>query len=163
MRIALARPVLSAALLFSATFVAPVASADELVDAANPERMVAILRGLGHPAQLDRDEVGDPLIRSEVSGTRFAILFYGCDETRHDDCNFLLFRVGYDLAEGLELERINEWNATELVGRAFRDEVNDPWLELAWNLDGGVTARNFESTIAWWEAAVARFEQHIRF
>lgn len=163
MRIPLARTALTAALLSSATLFTPAASADELVDAADPARMVSILRGLGHPAQLDTDEVGDPLIRSEVAGTRFAILFYGCDQTRHDGCNFVLFRVGYDLAEGLDLERINEWNATELLGRAFRDDVNDPWLELAWNLDGGVTARNFESTIAWWEAAVVRFEQHIRF
>ncbi|HEX7034134.1 MAG TPA: YbjN domain-containing protein [Pseudomonadales bacterium] len=163
MRIPLAGAALTAALASSVTLFAPAASADELVDAADPARMISILRGLGHPAQLDTDEVGDPLIRSEVGGTRFAILFYGCDEARHDSCNFVLFRVGYDLADGLDLERINEWNATELVGRAFRDDVDDPWLELAWNLDGGVTARNFETTIACWEAAVARFEQHIRF
>ena len=77
MRIPLARTALTAALLSSATLFTPAASADELVDAADPARMVSILRGLGHPAQLDTDEVGDPLIRSEVSGTRFAILFWG--------------------------------------------------------------------------------------
>lgn len=157
-----ARAGLTAALLTSAACLAPVAVADDLVDATEPKHLVSILRGMGQPAELDTDDVGDPLIRSEIDGTRYWIVFYGCDEERHDRCEVLLFRVGYALSNGIDLDRINDWNATELMGRAFRDEENDPWLEMAWNLDGGVTARNFESTVEWWEAALTRFEQHIK-
>lgn len=139
------------------------AMADEIVDASDPQKLVSIIRDLGYRAELETDEVGDPLIRSSVGGTRFAIVFYGCDAEHHDDCSLLLYKVGYDLADGIELEAINRWNATQLIGRAYRDDVGDPWLELAWNLSGGVSASNFESTFEWWEVSVAKFETHIGF
>lgn len=142
---------------------APAATAEELVNAVNPERLVNSIRELGYRAELETDDVGDPLIKSSVGGTRFAIVFYGCDEHRHDDCDFLLFKVGYDMQEEVALEVINRWNATQLVGRAYRDDVNDPWLEMAWNLQGGVSAANFESTFEWWEVSVGQFEDHIGF
>ena len=151
------------ATLLVASSVVPAAAADELVDATDPGKLVSIIRALGHSAELEADEVGDPLIRAEVGGTRFAIVFYGCDESRHDNCHFLLYRVGYDLADGTALDVVNRWNATQLVGRAYLDEVNDPWLEMAWNLRGGVSASNFESTLEWWKVSVGKFERHIDF
>ena len=157
------RSPMAGAALLAASLLAPAAVADELVDATDPRKLVSIIRALGHSADLETDEVGDPLIRSKVGGTRFAIVFYGCDEGHHDNCHFLLYRVGYDLAEGIALDVVNRWNATELVGRAYLDDVNDPWLEMAWNLRGGISASNFESTFEWWRISVGKFERHIGF
>lgn len=133
----------------------------DMVDASDPERLVDIIRDLGYRAQLDTDDVGDPLIRSSVGGTRFAIVFYGCDATRHDGCNLLLFKVGYDLADGIGLDRINQWNATQLIGRAYRDEVDDPWLEMPLVLANGISRGNLESMLEWWESSVLEFERHL--
>jgi hypothetical protein len=141
----------------------PIGVAKDLVDAADPDELVALIRDLGYRAELEIDAAGDPLIRSSVGGTKFAIIFYGCDEHRHDGCDFLLYKVGYDLDDGVDLDVVNAWNASQLVGRAYRDEVDDPWLEMAWNLTGGVSRRNFESTFGWWERTVAQFENHIGF
>lgn len=153
----------AASLAAALVVTSPVAVAGALVDAGDPEKLVSIIRSLGYRAELETDNVGDPLIRSSVGGTRFAIIFYGCDEATHDNCKLLLYKVGYDLTDGIDLEVVNQWNATELVGRAYRDDVNDPWLEMSWNLSGGVSALNFESTFEWWEASVGRFERHIDF
>lgn len=153
----------AAAMALGACLTPQAAMADELVDATDAKKLVSIIRDLGYRAELETDAMGDPLIRSSVGGTRFAIVFYGCDEKRHDNCDLLLYKVGYDMKEGVDLDVVNRWNATQLVGRAYRDDVDDPWLEMAWNMTGGVSARNFESTFEWWEVTVAEFEEHIGF
>lgn len=138
-------------------------TSEPLVDASDPQRLVELIQDMGYRAQLDKDEVGDPLITSSVGGTKFAIIFYGCDKDTNKDCDFLLYKVGYDLDREMTLESINEWNATQLVGRAYRDDVKDPWLEMAWNVKGGVSVANFQSTFEWWELSVGAFEDHIGF
>lgn len=139
------------------------AAADELVDASDPNKLVTLIQDLGYRADLRSDEVGDPLIKSSVGGTQFAIVFYGCDEAHHDGCDFLLFKVGYDMDDGVPVDVINRWNAKQLVGRAYRDDVDDPWLEMALNLKGGVSGSNFASTFEWWEASVGEFQTQIGF
>lgn len=159
----LPKAALAASMMIGAVVGAPLASAETLVDATDPARLVTLIRDLGYRAELDTDEVGDPLIRSSVGGTRFSIVFYGCDQDRHDNCKFLLYKVGYDMADGVDLDLVNEWNATQLVGRAYRDQVDDPWLEMSLNMSGGVSVRNVESAFEWWEASVDKFENHIGF
>jgi hypothetical protein len=138
------------------------AHANELVDATDPEKLVSVIRDLGYRAKLERDNVGDPLIKSSVGGTQFWIAFYGCNKVTNDGCGLLLYKVGFDLDEATELDVINRWNESQLIGRAYRDEVGDPWLEMAVNLEGGVTRANFEKTFELWDGALARFESHIR-
>ena len=59
------------------------------------------------------------------------------------------------------MDVINQWNATRLFGRAYLDEVSDPWLELVLNMQGGVTRTQFEKTFEWWETSVGEFEDEI--
>jgi hypothetical protein len=128
----------------------PLLSADT-IDATDPAGLVSIIRDLGYRAALESDEVGDPMIRSSVGGTEFAILFFGCAKGKQ--CRSLLFKVGYDLDDGTTLDVINDWNATKLFGRAYLDEEADPWLELSVNTYGGVNRLNFEDTYDWWESS----------
>jgi hypothetical protein len=139
------------------------AGAQELVDATDPEKLVAVIQELGYRALLDVDNIGDPVIKSSVGGTDFSILFFGCDEQNHDQCKLLLFKVGYDLDEGTTVDNVNEWNESRVVGRAYLDDEMDPWLEMAVNMDGGVSRRNFEDTFDWWEVSIEDFESHIDF
>lgn len=135
------------------------AFAQDVVDATNPETLADIIRDLGYRAVVKVDGVGDPMIESSVGGTDVAILFFGCVE--HEHCKSLLFKVGYDLEEGTTLDVINEWNAENLFGRAYLDEVRDPWIEMPVNLFEGVTRKNFEDTFDWWDVVVGNFEDFI--
>lgn len=136
------------------------ALAEQLVDATDPQALVDIIQDLGYRASLEVDGEGDPLIRSSVGGTQFALVFYGCSES-HDECEILLFKAGYELNEKVSMDVINQWNATRLFGRAYLDEVSDPWIELVLNVRGGVTRKQFESTFEWWETSVGEFEDAI--
>lgn len=146
--------------LAAAAFLAPSLPA-ETVDATDPEQLVSIIQQLGYRAVLEADNVGDPLIKSSAGGTEFAIYFYGC--TLGGTCKSLLFKVGYDLANGIALAEIEDWNETTLFGRAYLDDEADPWLEMAVNMDGGVSRKNFEDNYDWWEVIVGEFEDHIDF
>jgi hypothetical protein len=139
------------------------AVAEELVDATSPERLVSVIQELGYPAKLATDNLGDPMITSSVGGTDFTLLFFGCTEKDHDRCKLLLFKVGYDLKDGTTMHVVNGWNATKLIGRSFLDDEDDPWLEMAVNMDGGVSRSNFEDTFDWWEVSVEDFESHIGY
>ena len=132
----------------------------QIVDGSSPEALVGIIQDLGDRASLETDNEGDPMIRSSVGGTQFAVVFYGCNDD-HRDCQIVLFKAGYELNDKVGLDVINQWNATRLFGRAYLDEVSDPWIELVLNLQGGVTRSQFERTFEWWETSVGEFEDEI--
>lgn len=131
------------------------------VDATDPAELVAVIQDLGYRAMLDKDGVGDPLIRSSAGGVDFNIYFYGCDSGER--CSWVLFRAGFDLEEGTTLEHVEAWNEKALFGRAYLDDEHDPWLEMAANLFGGVSRQNFEDTYDWWEVILEDFESYISF
>ena len=133
---------------------------DQLIDGSNPAALVSIIQDLGYRALLETDGDGDPMIRSSVGGTEFAVVFYGCNEN-HDGCQILLFKAGYEVEKKIGMEVINRWNATRLFGRAYLDDVSDPWLELVLNVHGGVSRQQFENTFGWWESSVGEFEDEI--
>ena len=149
-----------AALALSATAIAGENRSEQIVDGSDPAALVNIIQNLGYRASLEVDGEGDPLIRSSVGGTQFALVFYGCSES-HDNCQILLFRAGYELSDKIGMNVINQWNATRLFGRAYLDEVSDPWIELVLNVEGGVTRAQFEKTFEWWETSVGEFEDEI--
>ena len=144
----------------SAVARAPAEASPQIVDGSDPAALVDIIQDLGYRAILEVDGEGDPLIRSSVGGTQFALVFYGCSE-QHDACQILLFKAGYELNDKVGMDVINQWNATRLFGRAYLDDVSDPWIELVLNMQGGVTRQQFEKTFEWWETSVGEFEDEI--
>ena len=117
---------------------------------------------MGYRARLVIEEDSYPTIISSVGGTEFVIQFQTCEDV-YSKCRVLLFKVGYDLAEGTTFETVDAFNEQTMMGRAYLDDENDPWLELAVNLYGGVTRKNFEDTFDWWEVIASDFEEHIGF
>ena len=145
--------------IFGIALATPLAA--EQLHARDPGRLAQVIQDLGYRARLETDSVGDPMIVSSAGGTDFSIYFYGCTNNR--ECKSLLFKVGFDLVDGTTLENVNAWNETTLFGRAYLDDEQDPWLEMAVNLDGGVSQANFEDTYDWWEVVLRQFEDHIGF
>jgi len=147
------------AAIIAPLFLCTAAGAQQLVDATDANVLAEIIKTLGYRAVVEADGVGDPMIRSSVTGTDFTIFFYGCTDNKN--CKSVLFKVGYHLTDGTTLEVIDDWNETNLFGRAYLDDENDPWLEMPVNLEGDVSRANFEDTFDWWEVAVSKFEEHI--
>ncbi|MES2137300.1 MAG: YbjN domain-containing protein [Pseudomonadota bacterium] len=140
---------------------APVAQA-EMVRAQDPQSLVNAMQANGYVAKLGIDKVGDPMITSGASGTTFQVFFYNC--TDHKDCATVQFHSGYDFAQPLPLETLNEWNKSERFGRAFLDKENDPILEMDVDLDdGGVPPLLLIDNLEFWTSILAKFEKHIGY
>lgn len=119
--------------------------AESLINPADPESIVAEMQNLGYRATLTTASNGNPKIRSAAVGTNFAIDFYGCEETRK--CTTIMFSSGFDVASGLDLSVVNEWNAKKRFVRAYLDEERDPYLEMDVVMEGGVSAKVFASNM----------------
>lgn len=159
-------PLLLRAIVFGALVttlnVAEAQTRSKLLDATDPERIASTIQDLGYRARLETADDANPVIFSSVGGTEFAIYFNTCDNG-FTQCRVLLFKAGYDLDDGTTLDVIEAFNERTLIGRVYLDDENDPWLEFAVNMYGGVTRKNFEDTFDWWEIIVAEFEDHIGF
>jgi len=132
------------------------------VRAQDPQSVVTALQGAGYAASLETDKIGDPMITSGVSGTKFQIFFYNC--TEHKECATVQFHSGYDLETSPSLEAINEWNRTQRFGRAYLDKVNDPILEMDIDLDdGGISPLLFIDNVEFWTSVLDKFEKHIGY
>lgn len=125
------------------------------------EEMQKIMQDLGYRAQLDVDDVGDPLIVSTASGYKFRVLFYDCD--KREGCNAIQFWAGFDTDEVGSIERMNEWNAEKRFGKAYIDDENDPIVEMHYNIEGGVTRDNIEEALEWWELVIGEFSAYVGF
>jgi hypothetical protein len=140
---------------------APTLAAAQSVTASSPEKLAEIVRAEGYRATVGKDSVGDPMITVGVEGMDTTILFFGC--TAGKECQSVVFRAGFDLPNGLAPERVNAWNRENLVGGAWLDDENDPFLDYFVTLTGGVSRENFADALDWWAVAVRGFKEHIDF
>jgi hypothetical protein len=135
------------------------AEAQTIVSAEHPDQLVSIIQDLGFQAKLEKDNVGDPVIRSSSGGVDFRIYFYECKNNKR--CQSLHFSVGYDLADGSSLDAVQQWNADKRFASAYLDDEADPFLQMDLNTEGGITQDNFENTFELWQSLKGEFEEFI--
>jgi len=139
-----------------AILAAPVSAQDSstIVSAENPEGVAAALSLVGYSADLKKDDVGDPLIVTELAGFVAHIYFYDCDDATRLNCQSIRLSTGFDRKEA--------WNADEALSmsKKFRfaavllDDEGDPYIQ--WDIITGegipmpvflTSIRRFESTV----------------
>lgn len=146
------------AFLTAALFLAAPVHA-QTVDAADPQSVVNALQTLGYRAQLEKDDTGDPLIRTTISGLNNSIYFYGC--VNGADCMELQFFVWMDLNDPVSLEKVNDWNDRKVAGSAAVDPQGDVRLRFFVVTEGGLPMADFERVAFRWEQALDEFKNHV--
>ena len=137
-------------------------AASDMVRAQDPQTVVAALLAGKYKAELGKDKAGDPMISSEVAGTRFQVVFYNC--TANKECATVTFHSGYAMKNKPAMAVINQWNRSKRFGRAYLDKVDDPVLEMDVDLDdGGLSRALFLDNLDFWSAIVPQFEKHIGY
>lgn len=135
------------------------ALAQSQVDASDPTVLADLLRAEGYTLELTTDNVGDPKLTGKLDDTSFSIYFYDC--TDNAQCRTVQFQVGYDMTNGMSLERTNQWNSEMRYAAAHLDDEMDPFLQMDLNIDYGVTAKNFVDNFEMWGNVVGQFEEFI--
>jgi hypothetical protein len=130
------------------------------VRAQDPKSLVEAMQQAGYKAQLDTDEVGDPMIRSSQSGVDFLVLFYNC--TDNTDCRTIQFYVGYSEPNSATPETMNAWNKDNRFGRAYVGDDRIARLEMDVDLDdGGISQALFEDNLEFWVTVMSEFGQYV--
>ncbi len=134
----------------------------ETVSAANPDTIVAAVQEFGYKAVLETEDNADPKIRSVMEGTPVVLDFYGCDDSGKG-CNGILFFAGFDLVQGSSLAVVNSWNDSKLIGRAYLDDENDPYLDFFVVTGEDLQKETFKDAFDRWVTALSAFRDHIDF
>ena len=120
------------AVLAAALVAVPVAAqaqgANALISAQDPAALAEAMELGGYPVEMTTDSFGDPLIRTEYSGWRGSVVFYGCDEESHEGCDSIQLSVAFDRATPMPPELVNELLSTERFISIHLDDEGDPWV-----------------------------------
>lgn len=143
----------AAMLLLACVFGSPGLMAHESVITAEPEVILNYARGFGG-ARLSEDAEGDPMIDGRIEGTRYLILFYGCEDGAN--CTEIQLTAGWTGSD-LSLEDVNAWNREYRFAKAYIDDEGDPILEMNLNLEHGVSPNNLDSSFEWWATMLKGF------
>jgi hypothetical protein len=129
--------------------------------ASDPQGVATAMQGLGYTATLGADSTGDPLINGAIDGVPYSVVFFGCESNAN--CQWLLLSAGFDLPNGTTADVVNTWNHNNLVGQAYLDSEQDPFINYFVTTTGGLTPDNFADVVDWWKVAMGNFEEAIGF
>ena len=147
------------ALATTALFSATPAHA-ELINAANPATIKAIVESQGWPATIVAKPGDDPYIESTRDGVKFLVLFMNCTENKN--CKTLQYYMGFSDAKDVPLDKFNKWNKEKRFARAYKDNDGDPVLEMDIDLDfAGIPRENVGETFNTWGALMDSFREYV--
>lgn len=132
-----------------------------MLTAAEPERLVEVLRGMGTTATLMKDEEGNPKIEAGLGGWRTNIWFYDCEGGRN--CLGIQFQLGIRTDRKLSLEQVNAFNARHRFQGLYLNDARDPILFYDMTMvKPGVSAAVFRDTVSVFEVQVGALETLLR-
>lgn len=130
-----------------------------ILHAVQGDDVLGLVTEVGAEAELRQDNAGDPLVSARHEGAPFLVLFYDCEgQTR---CAALQFRgyvpAGPSQGAAVALARVDAWNRTRRLGRAYLDVDGDPTIEHYVRLHGGVTPEHLRAERDWFLESYAAF------
>lgn len=146
------------AAICAAAMPAALAAETGRIDRVGGEQLAELVADAGYRATPGRDGQGDPMVSSSAAGANYTIYMYGCEEDR---CKSLQFIAGFDLADGIGLQRINAWNRDKRYGSAYLDDEEDPWLQMDLDLEGGATTGQVTEYVELWDTLLGQFQAFI--
>ncbi len=129
------------------------------IDATNPQLLMDLMAAHGQELTLGADDVGDPKITGTLRGVDYTVFFYGCSGGRY--CTNIQYRVGFDLDDGLTLDRANTWNRDERWASTYLDEDSDPHLQMDVHFGTGMEDDTFLESYTIWLDTMDSFMDYI--
>jgi hypothetical protein len=101
----------------------------ETVSAADPQGIAAALRLAGYTAKITTDGRGDPMIETKFGGWKGKVMFYGCDSETNDGCDSVLLSTGFNRANPMSAEMVNQLVSRKRFTSIRLDDEGDPFIE----------------------------------
>jgi len=106
---------------FALSLLSVLAPCEATAQSISASLIVAELKALGHSADIDKDESGDPRVNTKVDGYAWSVYMYDCDAGTLQDrqCTSFQFYSGYTPSKTTPLQTINKWNTEERYAKAY--------------------------------------------
>jgi hypothetical protein len=114
-----------------------------MVSAADPGTLVSAMEFAGYEASVAIDEVGDPMITTELGGWLTNIYFYGCDENTHQQCDSIQLQTGFDRKEPWSAEAALQISEKYRFVSVWLDDEGDPYVRWDIVTGGGIPTKVF--------------------
>jgi len=137
----------------------PAAARDIPAGGLTLDETVAWLRRAGYPATPHPEDGVHPYVSSKLGTADFAVRLYDCKTGGR--CASLQFTAGFDLANGLSLDRVNAWNMEKRYVKAYLDDERDPFAGYDINLSPGVTYEALDDAFLLWRSFLPDFTAFI--
>ncbi len=113
------------------------------VKASDPSSIIAALGEAGFAGELATDDTGDPMVNTKLGAWTARILFYGCDETAHNNCKSVQFFTVFDAPAGVQPVEALRLNGNLRFLSVSLDQDNDPIVTWDMVLGEGVPSSVF--------------------
>ena len=122
------------------------------------DEVAGVMRAMKLPVEITTDRQGDPLIYSNISGRKFGVYFYQCQNKR---CTGIQFSAGFEGAANVPMTKIMDWNRTKRFGRAYADG-GSLFVEMDMDVERGATTEALANNLERWAAVVEQFPKYFQ-
>ncbi|MDB5471832.1 MAG: YbjN protein [Caulobacter sp.] len=122
------------------------------------DQMVTWLKDHGYRAEIVTEK-GERHIRSGVEGVNFDVYMMDCKGG--EVCESMQLLAGFNMKDGITLERANEWNKTKRWAMVSLDNENDPFLSTDISVAPGGSYEALEDALAVWANSVSAMKAFI--
>ncbi len=140
------------ALLMTTILTQPI-MAQNMIDGSNVDDVLNIAKGYG-AATLELNDEGKPAIRGRIEGNAYYLAFQNCSSATACEDFFL---QAYFINPVVDYELINKWNYNERWTKVYYDGDLDAVLEMDFNMNGGVSVKNFDQAFSIWSQMLEEF------
>jgi hypothetical protein len=133
------------------------ALAQETIDATDPTKLEAILKGFGVARIEANSNSGNPQIDGRADGKSYKLFFYGCSEKVN--CKSVQFWAYWD--QEAEVEKLNAFNKDTRYGKVYLDDDKDVILEFDVNMVYGISEKTFEDNADIWVTLLGRVDKDV--
>ena len=122
------------------------------------EQVASWLKDHGYRAEIINDNDGQR-IRSGVEGVTFNVYMMDCHGG--DTCESVQLLAGFNMTDGMTLEKANEWNKTKRWAMVSLDNENDPYLSTDISLWPGSSYEALQDAFSVWANSVSAMKTFI--
>lgn len=130
----------------------------------NPDRFERVLKAAGYNVTRGKDSTDTTKLTVKTPATNFSVYFYNCDDNDKNCMSFQL-QAGYDMKTPSTAAKMNEWNSTKRLVRAYLDDEGDPYIavDISMNAPGGMSDDLVIDNVKWFQAMAEAFQKFVGF
>lgn len=127
---------------------------------ARADDIAEVLREMGYRAEVGKDNVGDPMIRTSFAGATTTVFFYGCSGA---NCESVQFTSGFILQDDVDENHLNGWNRHKRYLKSYIDGEGDPIAEYDIVVGDGLPTSVVRESIENWDKLLGEFQDYIGY